>query len=213
MANIIIGVLILLALCIIVSAGWKYIPAWVWFVFLCLPGIIFFFSATSHAIINPMVANSMVAGLLCIVGLVMLLAGIILTDCAMDNKKEREDRERLDRENAMLLNAILKEKGASFLNTVLAKDTEEQQEEPKEEPQEETQEETQETTDATENDDIQTPMDEFAEKAESCFSREKFNEKLNEYGITKENIVFYVKAFAYLGLFIAFCYCMASLFV
>ena len=199
MANIIIGVLILLALCIIVSVGWKYIPAWVWFVFLCLPGIIFFFPAMYPA------TDSMVVGLLCIVGLVMLLAGIVLTDCAMDNKKEREDRERIDRENAMLLNAILKEKGASFLNTVLAKDTEEQKEEP--------QEETQETTDATESDDIQTPMDKFAEKAESCLSREKFDEKLNKYGITKENIVFYVKAFAYLGLFIAFCYCMASLFV
>lgn len=204
MANIIIGVLILLALCIIVSAGWKYIPAWVWIVFLCLPGIVFFIPA-----IYPATANSMVAGLLCIIGLVMFLVGFILMDCAMDNKKEREDRERLDKENAMLLNAFLKEKGASFLNTVLAKDIEEQ----KEEPQEETQEETQETTDATESDDNQTPMDKFTEKAESCLSREKFNEKLNEYGITKENIVFYVKAFAYLGLFIAFCYCMASLFV
>lgn len=200
MTSIIIGVLILLALCIIVSAGWKYIPAWVWIVFLCLPGMIFFIPA-----IYPATANSTVAGLLCIIGLVMFLVGFILMDCAMDNKKEREDRERLDKENAMLLNAFLKEKGASFLNTVLAENAEEQQEEPKEE--------TQETTDATESDDNQTPMDKFAEKAESCLSREKFSEKLNKYGITKENIVFYVKAFAYLGLFIAFCYCIASLFV
>lgn len=191
MTSIIIGVLILLALCIIVSAGWKYIQAWVWIVFLCVPGIIF--------LIPAMYADTVGTGLLCIVGLVMFIAGFILMDCAMDNKKEREDRERIDRENAMLLNAILKEKGASFLNTVLAKDTEEQQEEPKEEPQEETQE----TTDATESNDIQTPMDKFIEN----------NEKPNEYRMTKENIVFYVKAFAYLGLFVAFCYCIASLFV